>query len=242
MRIFILASFLGWISYACGATCHSEDNMTFYGYEHLDFVPPASPVLSTVAEEIPITSITKPDTQALIDKILEMAGANRSDPTRRVLVGLAAPQLGIAKRVILVDTGANGKGSVSNVQIFINPVILSQSEEQNEWYEACYSTSYVTGIVPRSTTVTIFAYNEAGEPVTGTYSGYVARIFQHEIDHLNGIRFPSRISNLDHLHWVLPDQMMLYRNQEGWRHWTVKCPIQVWEAIRTGQPFEIGNP
>ena len=78
----------------------------------------------------------------------------------------------------------------------INPEITWMSEEQNEWYEGCFSTSRVCGIVSRPDKVKIKAYSEEGKIVEEEYSGYTARIFQHEIDHLDGILFIDNAINL----------------------------------------------
>ncbi|MCR4305596.1 MAG: peptide deformylase, partial [Candidatus Daviesbacteria bacterium] len=57
------------------------------------------------------------------------------------------------------------------------------------------------------------------------YSGYVARIFQHEIDHLDGKLFLDHIKNPDHLHWVEKKEFPLYRDREAWRNWPKKYSL-----------------
>ena len=207
-------------------------------YSHLDFVPPSHPVLSQVAEPIPHDEISSSATQALIARMKEKAGLERGNPRKKMLVGLAAPQLGVAKRVILVNVEADGKGGTkAQLNVYINPVITYRSSDTTEWYEGCYSTGNVTGIVFRARQIKIRAYNEKGEEVTEEHSDYAARIFQHEIDHLDGIRFPSRIQNPEHLHWVdgqVEGQWEEYRNKEGWRNWDVKCSWECWEALKKG--------
>lgn len=201
----------------------------------LHIVEPSHPVLSQIAEEIKKNEITDLFIQSLIKKMLEIAGVERGTPRKTVLVGLAAPQIGVSKRIILVDTGANGKGGISHIQVYINPKITWRSEEETEWYEGCFSTGPVAGIVNRAQRVTISALNEKGEEVTETHTDYVARIFQHEIDHLEGKRFPSLIKDETKLHLVEKDEFPLYRNQEGWRNWSKICPKEKWEAIQKGE-------
>jgi peptide deformylase len=203
--------------------------------DQLNFVEPSHPVLSQVAEEIDPKEITTQRVQDLITKMMEIAGVERGNPEKRVLVGLAAPQIGVSKRLILVDTGANGKGGITHVKAYINPQIISRSTEVTEWYEACYSTGQVVGIVSRPKVVTIVALNEKGEEITETHTDYVARIFQHEIDHLDGKRFPSLVKDDDKLHWVEKEEFPIYRNQEGWRNWPNKCTRAKWEAIQKGE-------
>jgi peptide deformylase len=202
--------------------------------DQLQFVEPSHPVLSQVAEEVQPHEIPTDFIQNLIQKMMEIAGVERGNPGKTVLVGLAAPQIGISKRIILVDTGANGKGGITHVKAYINPKIIAKSVEETEWYEACFSTGSVVGVVMRPKVVTIIALNQKGEEITETHTDYVARIFQHEIDHLDGKRFPPLVKDDNKLHWVEKEEFPLYRNQEGWRHWPKKCPREKWEAIQKG--------
>jgi len=196
------------------------------------FVAPNSPILNDIAKPIAKTDITSSETQSLIERMLSMAYGEQKDRSRKVLVGLAAPQIGISKRIILVDTGADGRGNVSNLQVFVNPEIVWSSEDEAEWYEGCYSTGRVCGIVSRPTTVRVKALTREGEEVEQEYSGYVARIFQHEIDHLNGKEFVSHITDDNKLHWVEAEEFPLYRDKEAWRSWPNKCPRERWEKIK----------
>lgn len=196
-------------------------------------VKPSHPVLSEVAVEVRVDELSA--IHGLIQRMKEIAGIERNNPKKTVMVGLAAPQIGVLKRVILVDIGANGKGGISEVRVYINPKIIAKSEEQTEWYEGCYSTGPVTGIVSRAKTVTVEAFNEMGEGVVETWEGYQARIFQHEIDHLDGRRFPSLVTEDQNLHLVQKEQFPEYRNNQGWRNWPTKCPRSHWEAIRDGR-------
>ncbi len=82
------------------------------------------------------------------------------------------------------------------------------------------------------TTIQIEAYSPDGQQITGEFSGYTARIFQHEIDHLDGLDFVSRITNDNHLHWVKKAEFGLYRNNEGWRNWPHKCTRQRWQELK----------
>ena len=152
------------------------------------------------------------------------------------MVGLAAPQIGISKRIILVDIGADGHGGVANLRAFINPKITDSSKETNEWYEGCYSTDHVCGIVKRPTKIQISAFNQNGQEIKEEYEGYVARIFQHEIDHLNGREFISYITDDNNLHWVEENEFPEYRNNEAWRTWPRKCSRQTWETIKHPTP------
>lgn len=104
-------------------------------------------------------------------------------------VGLAAPQVGISKRVIVVDIG-------EGLFKLANPEIVSSSGIQ-DGAEGCLSLPDVVGNVKRSEHVKVKALNEDGDEVTIEASGYLARAFQHEIDHLNGIIFTDKATAIE---------------------------------------------
>lgn len=83
------------------------------------FVKPSDPILIKRAREIPVEEIASEDVQKTIDWMLQLARGNQENPTKAVLVGLAAPQVGISRRIILVDIGANGKGQVSDLAFIL---------------------------------------------------------------------------------------------------------------------------
>ncbi len=196
------------------------------------FVRPDDPVLIQVAEPIKPGEIQSPKIQAIIERMLDTAFGEQVDRSKPLLVGLAAPQIGISRRIILADVAARGKGNIGDLRVFINPEIIWESPEKDEWYEGCYSTSRVCGIVKRPVSVKIKAFTRTAELIEEEYTGYTARIFQHEIDHLDGIEFVTHISDDDKLHWVEEDEFPQYRNQEAWRNWPNKCPRAKWEKIK----------
>lgn len=98
-------------------------------------------------------------------------------------VGLAAPQIGISKRVIVVDIG-DETGLIE----MVNPVIVEQEGEQLG-PEGCLSIPNLNGEVMRADRIVVKGQNADGEYFTVEASGYLSRAFQHEVDHLNGILF-----------------------------------------------------
>jgi len=102
--------------------------------------------------------------------------------------GLAAPQIGVSKRVIVVDVG---DGPIE----LINPTIVEVDGSATE-SEGCLSVPGVVGEVTRSAKVKVRGLNRKGEEVEYKAEGYLARAFQHEIDHLNGILFIDKAVNL----------------------------------------------
>lgn len=195
------------------------------------FVPPNDKILRQTASLIDIRLIQHSETKSIIDKMFDIAYGEQSDRSKPILVGLAAPQVGISKRIILVDVAADGKGHVADLRAYINPEIAWRSVEEGEWYEGCYSTDYVCGIVSRPVSVKIKALDREGNEVHEKYAGYVARIFQHEIDHLEGKVFVDRVSNANNLHWVLPEEFPRYRDKEAWRTWHRKCSQEKWRKL-----------
>lgn len=99
-------------------------------------------------------------------------------------VGLAAPQIGITKRVVVIDVG---DGPIE----LINPVIVDQEGESDD-NEGCLSIPGVTGDVVRAATVTVHALNREGKLQEIKAEGLLARCCQHEIDHLEGILFVDK--------------------------------------------------
>jgi len=103
-------------------------------------------------------------------------------------VGLAAPQVGISKRLVVVDIG---EGLIE----LINPVIVKKNGEEID-NEGCLSVPNVVGEVKRAKSVVIQALNRDGEKVEYEAEGLLARAFQHEIDHLEGILFVDLATKL----------------------------------------------
>lgn len=208
-----------------------------------EFVPPNDLILTKVAKEIPKSQINSAETGKIVEIMLKVARGQRKNKAKPIMVGLAAPQIGISKRIILVDVAANGKGKVGDLRVYINPKIIWASKKENEWYEGCYSTGNVCGIVKRPVSIRVRGYTlktlrlrsllpPRWDVVEEKYSGYVARIFQHEIDHLNGQVFVDRIKNPAKLHWVAKREFHIYRNKQAWRNWSKKCTFERWKQIK----------
>ena len=201
------------------------------------FTPPGDPSLTKIAAEVSIENIGSEEIQSIIDRMFQIAQGKRSDPNARVMVGLAAPQIGIGKRIILVDIGIDTeKHSLGELAAFINPEILWSSSEIVYGREGCFSVdSRILGIVPRAQSIKIRAFDRQGNPIIAEYFGFTARIFQHELDHLDGIRFPDRVGPDGKLHWVDPSRYMEYRNNPD--NWECLCPWETWLAMKEGKPF-----
>ena len=126
------------------------------------------------------------DLQTLIDDMVETM---RDAPG----VGLAAPQVNVSQRVIVVEFGdENDENAPAKLYAVVNPEIIKPSREMVNGVEGCLSIPGLVGEVERSYTVTVRGFNRHGQPMKIKASGWLARIFQHEVDHLNGILFTDR--------------------------------------------------
>ncbi|NNU82529.1 peptide deformylase [Geobacillus sp. BMUD] len=102
-------------------------------------------------------------------------------------VGLAAPQVGIAEQIAVVDVG-DEHGRIE----LINPVVIETRGEEVD-VEGCLSFPGLFGEVPRAKYVKVRAQNRRGRPFTLSATGFLARALQHEIDHLHGVLFTSKV-------------------------------------------------
>ena len=107
-------------------------------------------------------------------------------------VGLAAPQVGEAVRVIVVDANEEG----SEPFALVNPTIIELGGELDRAEEGCLSIPGLREVVERPSAVVIEGLDREGNPVRMDVEGFVARILQHEVDHLDGILFLDRVSPL----------------------------------------------
>jgi peptide deformylase len=110
------------------------------------------------------------------------------------VVGLAAPQIGVSRRVIMVRHGVRPVGQPTRLELYLNPRIEWASAEQDDDYEACASVAGVGGLVPRARRITM-TYETLGARARQRVElgDWDARIVQHEIDHLEGVLFVDRL-------------------------------------------------
>ncbi len=142
-----------------------------------------------------------PDLQRLVDDMIETM---RAAPG----VGLAAPQVGVSQRVIVVEYPEDDEqeDSPKKLYVVINPEIKEMSSETEVGVEGCLSIPGVQGEVERSLAITVRGYTRRGQPIKIKVKGWMARIFQHEIDHLEGILFTDRATRA----WKLaPDETLV---------------------------------
>lgn len=136
--------------------------------------------LRVVSAEMTPADISDPKTKQLVMDMIETMKLENG-------IGIAAPQIGIHKRLIIVNVGEN------DPRAFLNPKIISKSFLKMESEEGCLSVPGVFGIVKRHRSVTVTAQDLHGNKMTFRAEGLMAIVFQHEIDHLNGILFIDKV-------------------------------------------------
>jgi peptide deformylase len=104
-------------------------------------------------------------------------------------VAIAAPQIGVPLRVFVVAESAYEEDAKHKPLVFINPKIIKKSKKTAVMQEGCLSVRWVYGKTRRSVGATVEAYDEDGKKFTYGGNGLLAHIFQHEIDHLEGVLF-----------------------------------------------------
>lgn len=146
------------------------------------------PVLRRKARKI--EKVNK-DVQKLLDDMIETMRAGNG-------VGLAAPQVGVLQRALVVEIEANEKIPGSGVTYaLINPEIVRQSEETWESQEGCLSIPGWRGEVERPLRIVVKALDREGNRIRLEAEGWVARVLQHEIDHLEGVLFIDKLTAPD---------------------------------------------
>lgn len=141
---------------------------------------PAS-VLRSVAKEVPLSEITSSPITAIITRMKKALEAQADG------VAIAAPQIGESVRIFVVAPHASKR--FTEPMVFINPEITRIGKQKEMLSEGCLSVRWKYGKVKRATSATVRAYNAHGHEFVCPGRGLLAQIFQHEIDHLNGILF-----------------------------------------------------
>ena len=145
----------------------------------LDVVTYPDPILRKVAEPV---DWSHADLPKLLDEMADVMYVKDG-------VGLAAPQVGISKRIVVADIG-------DGLLCLINPEILSRGDEEKVLEEGCLSLPGVRVDVSRTEKITVAGLDEKGRCVQKDVEGLGARVLQHEIDHLNGVLIIDRLNTL----------------------------------------------
>jgi peptide deformylase len=147
--------------------------LIYYGHE----------TLRRVAEEV-----------ANIDgKLIKLIDAMYNVMYRAKGIGLAAPQVDESRRVIVIDLDDRGDVSME----LINPVIKQVSDKQEPYEEGCLSVPGISGNVIRPVGILVSGVNRDGKEIELEADGMLARVIQHEVDHLNGVLFIDRLADFE---------------------------------------------
>ncbi len=176
-----------------------------------DIIPEAdNPILREIAQEIAAADIPSAKIKTLIKEMKKLLSKEEYG------VALAAPQVGESLKLFVVSGRAVAKRSKSSKKIgrskedessknsemssedmvYINPVLLKVSKQKKNKHEGCLSIRGSWGVVSRSEKATIKALDENGKSITRGASGFLAHIFQHEMDHLEGILYTDKAAEL----------------------------------------------
>lgn len=146
-------------------------------------------VLRRTALLVPVADIKKKGIQSLIKEMKD--AVDREEDA----VAIAAPQLGESVRIFVVSKKVNKK--YEEDLVFINPEIIRIGKQKKAMQEGCLSVRWKYGDVKRATTASVRALNADGNEFVMNGRGLLAQIFQHEVDHLNGILFIDTAKNIE---------------------------------------------
>jgi peptide deformylase len=118
-------------------------------------------------------------------------------------VGLAAPQVNVPERVIVIELPADEEeGKPAELYTYVNPEIVKTSRDIEEGNEGCLSIPGYVGDVPRHTMIVVRGQDAYGKSQRIRAHDYLARIFQHEVDHLDGVLFIDRVTDPSKIHEI----------------------------------------
>lgn len=152
-----------------------------------------NPVIRSVASNI--ENVKNKDIQTLIMRLISTV--KKVDG-----VGIAAPQVSKSLRLFIVASTPNNRypqAPKMTPLAVINPKVLFASSAMTEGWEGCLSIPGIRGLVPRHESITLEYTTKAGKKVIKTFSGFIAKIFQHELDHLEGKVFIDRVETTQNI-------------------------------------------
>jgi peptide deformylase len=143
----------------------------------------------------PVLRTRAPEVAAFDDALQKLVADMRETMAAYHGVGLAANQVGVLQRVVVVDVPLDEEGKTHAVHTLVNPVIFERASSQSA-EEGCLSIPGVYEEVTRAAKIKVRFLDEAGKGATIEAEGYLARAIQHEVDHLDGVLFVDRLSLL----------------------------------------------
>jgi len=148
------------------------------------------PVLREKAK--PVDRFGTPELRALFEDMKETMAAKNG-------AGLAAPQIGVSQRVVIFGVDHNPRYPDAEpvpFTVLVNPKLVMLTREVEEDWEGCLSVPGMRGVVPRYTKLRYSGFDIEGNPIERVAEGFHARVVQHECDHLDGILYPQRMTDM----------------------------------------------
>ena len=148
------------------------------------------PRLLAIAE--PVAAFDTPELHTLVRDLMDTMQAEDG-------AGLAAPQIGVGLRVVVFGFDSNSRYPDADVvpeTVLINPVIEPLSDEKDDDWEGCLSVPGLRGVVPRYSHIRYSGFDHQGNAIEREARGFHARVVQHECDHLDGILYPQRMTDM----------------------------------------------
>ena len=148
------------------------------------------PVLREKAK--PVENVGTPELRALVADMKETMAAKNG-------AGLAAPQIGVGQRVVIFGVDHNPRYPDAEpvpFTVLVNPRIVMLTRDVESDWEGCLSVPGMRGVVPRYTRLRYTGTDEEGNPIDREAEGFHARVVQHECDHLDGILYPQRMTDM----------------------------------------------
>jgi peptide deformylase len=154
------------------------------------------PVLRERAQRV--ERFATPELRALVQDMKDTMKAKNG-------AGLAAPQIGVGQRVVIFGVQDNPRYPDAEevpFTVLVNPQIVLLTREIEEGWEGCLSVPGMRGVVPRYTKLRYSGFDEEGAPVERVAEGFHARVVQHECDHLDGILYPQRMTDMSRFGFI----------------------------------------
>lgn len=168
------------------------------------------PTLRQVARPLAIEELDSPEIARLVTDMVDTLHAAGG-------IGLAAPQVNQSIRLAIVEIpgGSSRYGEIPAMPltVFVNPVIRVLREETAGYWEGCLSIPGLRGFVERPQHIRVSALDLSGDPIELELTGFLATVFQHEFDHLDGRLYIDRISDTNNL--VFEDLLELHLDNSG---------------------------
>jgi len=140
----------------------------------------------------PVEKTGTAELRALISDMKETMAAQNG-------AGLAAPQIGVSQRVVIFGVTSNPRYPDAEevpFTVLVNPKLTFLTRDVEQDWEGCLSVPGMRGVVPRYTKLRYTGFDEEGNPIERIAEGFHARVVQHECDHLDGILYPQRMTDM----------------------------------------------